>query len=226
MGTAASVHVSQKKKSCRSSHSSHNSTCYNDTSSLKSNIKKFIRQDTEKISNEEPDEVDVEEIFSILLKLSSLFELDESRMMSLVDTIWSTDYKTFECQFLAVTSWIKTYYDENDIGPYGIFNLIKYVELFRPLPTSDNSDQTGDCDEEKLKKDIVEHRLQFPPRCEMSYFTDEIRGLEEKWLMTGNHNRKFDARRRGFSFRKIKMRPSEPVDHNEYIMKFGSFACE
>ena len=137
-------------------------------------------------------EVDVDILYSALLKLTAIFEINESLMTGLTDEIVDPKHANFKEQFMAVEEWIMKHGDGYDIDMTGeeIDHLIQYVHLYQPLPEEDEG-----CDEavgisgsgsyaesETTETSRGDCPLVCPPRHELAALTGDIRTQEAKKL--------------------------------------------
>lgn len=77
-------------------------------------------------------QIEVDVLFSALLKLSCVFEVEESLITSLTDEIIAPEHTTFNDQFVAVQEWIKNHCAGAivELTAEEIDFLIQYVELY------------------------------------------------------------------------------------------------
>jgi hypothetical protein len=149
------------------------------------------------------DEIDVDKLFSALLKLSFTFDVKESMTTNLVAEITNPQYASVDEQFVAVEKWVNTYADTK-LQISEIMNLIKYVELF--VPSQDNNAFSCDITESSSgnneSKDGSTNscnnvqqpscRLMCPYRSEIATWTAEIRRQE---------------------LNKVEKKPARPCEH-------------
>ena len=146
-------------------------------------------------------EIDVNTLFQALLKLSCVFEVKDSLKRSLTDEITDPKHTSFDAQFFAVEEWIKKYGDA-DLTPQEMYYLIKYVELYEPLPENNKSSVS----ETNVDSSLVKHPscesegsdhacpLTLPYRSGMAAWTAEIRSEElKKIIFKDDETLRFDS---------------------------------
>lgn len=118
--------------------------------------------------------VDADLVFSALLKLSFIFEVEESLMLEMVTKICDPNYINIEERYKRVKKWTNNIADE-DLQCEEVLELIKYVQLY------EKSSAISSNTIEKWTDINMRCRLMCPFRCEMAPWTAEIRH-EEKLL--------------------------------------------
>ena len=169
MGGIVSLLISDKRPINKKALQSQSSTSSTDSNST-------TQSD---ISSE--DQINVKILFSALHKISGVFEIKESLRTSLIDP----NHTSFNQQFVAVEKWIKKYCDVN-VTAEEINYLIKYVELYQPLPNSASPLGKEQALSPKENASDNECRLMCPYRHEMASFTGQIRNKEAERIIMGH----------------------------------------
>ena len=128
--------------------------------------------------HDDEDEIDAECVYSALFKMSFYLEIDESLKEKLTITICNTPYSSERARLLEVRAWIKSELRAN-LNYQEIVNLIKYVELYEPVPDDDDIDRknisaTGAGSGVSKDNDRDYTHLDCPFRCNVVVLTAEI----------------------------------------------------
>ena len=128
--------------------------------------------------DEDDDDEDINEdhLYSALFKLSFLFEINESLKRKLTEIICHIPHPCRESQVECVRNWIEDYVCKS-LDDDEILNLIKYVELYEPLPHStDDHDQDFIRNEERRHMDCDRDfgHLDCPFKCNIAVLAAEI----------------------------------------------------
>ena len=154
--------------------------------------------------DDDDDEIDINDLYSALLKLSGIFEMDESLPRSLVKTIEDPAHETFDSQLFAVAKWIWRHDDDTNINALEMAALITYVDLF--------SSTKGECCEDEGECCLV-----CPKRCEvLSTFTGKVRSLEAMMYSSGRKAR-FSKNEQSDGIRSCRLKVQcavEDFEHN------------
>ena len=135
---------------------------------------------------DENHEIDVNVLFSALLKLSFIFELKESLTKRLIATIIVPEYRDFTEQYMAVEKWVNNYADTK-MECEEISHLISYVELYKDnifeehlQKLKSGTASVTPCLSALSVVDDIDRccRLICPYRCELVSWTAEIRHQE------------------------------------------------
>ena len=143
-------------------------------------------------------EIDVNTVFSALLKLACIFDLKDSLTTSLTNEIVDPKHANIDAQFVAVEEWInkhgagmnvKLTADEMDY-------LIQYVELYRPIPVEAEAEDhalsiprsMSYAESEVTETSRRSRPLVCPFRCELAGLTGDIRTQEAKRIHPSWHS--------------------------------------
>ena len=121
------------------------------------------------------DEIDMDALLLVLMKLSRIFVNRKHLDDSFFETVYSSAYSDFDSQFIAVALWICEQDRHARATPYEIFTLIKYAELYHPLNDEPHDNQS--CS------------LICPRGKEIPAFRTQVRALEAKRFSEGYQTR-------------------------------------
>ena len=180
-------------------------------------------------------EIDVNTVFSALLKLACIFDLKDSLTTSLTNEIVDPKHANIDAQFVAVEEWInkhgagmnvKLTADEMDY-------LIQYVELYRPIPVEAEAEDhalsiprsMSYAESEVTETSRRSRPLVCPFRCELAGLTGDIRTQEAKRIHPSWHSpventvsMRFSSQASGSSSRLYSLRDSNDEEGSFYDM--------
>jgi hypothetical protein len=128
-------------------------------------------------------EIDINLLFTALLKLSFIFDLKESLTKRLIAIIIDPKYSDFTDQYVAVEKWVNNYADTN-LECEEICHLISYVKLYDNEGSDAASPVRGTSRSSISPSVSVVNRIDeccrlvCPFRCELASWTAEVRHQE------------------------------------------------
>ena len=143
--------------------------------------------------------VDVDLLFSALLKMSYIFELKESLMMELISRIIL--YSEVKKQYDTVDLWIFQTFPDVTLTTGEVEEVIKYVKLYEI-----QSNKATISQDQKVKDIAARCQMMCPMRCEKETWTRNIRE-QETFLRTRDLD-SLSSRRNTFMLRSSSSRGS------------------
>jgi hypothetical protein len=143
--------------------------------------------------------VDVDLLFSALLKMSYIFELKESLMMELISRIIL--YSEVKKQYDTVDLWIFQTFPDVTLTTEEVEEVIKYVKLYEI-----QSNKATISQDQKVKDIAARCQMMCPMRCEKETWTRNIRE-QEMFLRTRDLDA-LSSRRNTFMLRSSSSRGS------------------
>lgn len=130
-----------------------------------------------KHDDDDGDQINATVLFTGLMKLSCIFEINESLTRSLIDEVMNDKHKCFDDQFFGLEDWITKHSDAN-LSPQEIYSVIKYVELYESLPADDKKPSIEGGSLEKAGVDTTACPLMCPYRSDLAVWAATIHRKE------------------------------------------------